>query len=142
MQDLYVNETLGARDLPAVRELLVAADLPTDDIEDPSITFLGVREDGTLLGVVGLQQCGDASLLRSLAVRSDARTRGLGRALTEQACALADGEVYLLTTSAAAYFPRLGFRAISRDAAPPAIRATAQFAALCPASAVVMRRAK
>ena len=45
-----------------------------------------------------------------------------------------------LTTTAADYFARLGFVRIDRDAAPPAIRATAQFASLCPASAHVMRR--
>jgi N-acetylglutamate synthase-like GNAT family acetyltransferase len=44
------------------------------------------------------------------------------------------------TTDAAPFFDWLGFAPVSREAAPDALRRTRQFSALCPASAVLMRR--
>jgi amino-acid N-acetyltransferase len=46
--------------------------------------------------------------------------------------------LYLLTTTAAGFFARLGYVAAPRSAAPAAIAATAQFAGLCPASSTFM----
>lgn len=132
-------------DLDEVTALLSANHLPTDDVADPAICFLGVRDGDVLIGVVGIQRCAEDALLRSLAVHPDHRSTGVGRRLCERAIAYA-GEhalqrIYLLTTDAADYFKRHGFSVIAREATPASIRATAQFAALCPASAVVMARA-
>lgn len=126
----------------AVRPLLAANDLPTDDLHDPTIVLVGAFDGGTLVGVVGVQACGDAALLRSLAVAPTHRSAGLGARLCARVVELAgDRPVWLLTTSARDYFTRHGFIVVPRDAAPAAIRATAQFVSLCPASATVMRRA-
>jgi hypothetical protein len=46
--------------------------------------------------------------------------------------------LYLLTDTADAYFPRFGFKAVSRDLAPDGIRASREFASACPASAIFM----
>ncbi len=144
MRNVSVIETLGASDLPEVQALLGAADLPTDDLADPAITLFGLRESGELRGVVGVQTCGEAGLLRSLAVRRDARSEGLGGRLCDRAFAHAREHglagMYLLTTGAAPYFEQRGFAVIARDQAPASIRTTAQFVALCPATAVVMFR--
>lgn len=48
--------------------------------------------------------------------------------------------VYLLTTTAADYFPRMGFARIERDEVPVAVQQSTEFRTLCPASAVAMRR--
>ena len=48
--------------------------------------------------------------------------------------------VWLLTTSARDYFAQRGYVVTLRDEVPDAVRATAQFSSLCPASAVAMRR--
>ena len=48
--------------------------------------------------------------------------------------------LYLLTTTAVPFFERMGFAAIDRAEAPPAIAATREFATYCPESAVLMRR--
>jgi amino-acid N-acetyltransferase len=81
-------------------------------------------------------------LLRSLAVAPSERGRGQGTALVAAAESLAveSGwrQLYLLTTGAAAFFGRLGFEVISREQAPAELRATRQFAQLCPATALVM----
>lgn len=48
------------------------------------------------------------------------------------------GVLYLLTTTAAGFFERLGYRQTDRAAAPREIAATRQFSGLCPASSAFM----
>lgn len=131
-------------DMPAARELLAASDLPTDDLDDPSISLVGAFANASLVGVVGLQTCGSVGLLRSLAVVPQRRGDGVARALCEHVFDLAAARtlptLWLLTTTAKDYFTRHAFEAVPRDEAPDAIRATAQFSSLCPSSAHVMRR--
>lgn len=124
----------------AARDLLASVELPIDDLDDPSITLIGAFDD-KLVGVIGMQACGPVALLRSLAVARDHRDRGVARALCEAVYALAgERPLWLLTTTARDYFARRGFEVIERDEVPAAIRTTAQFSNLCPASAHVMRR--
>ena len=91
-----------------------------------------------------MERFGPVGLLRSLAVSMGARGRGLGRALVsameDEARAAGVADIYLLTTTADRFFSKLGYVRIGRDEAPVAIRSTAQFSALCPSSAVVMRK--
>ena len=127
-----------------VRALLAANDLPTDDLDDPTIALYGAIADGRLVGVIGLQLLAGAGLLRSLAVAAAVRDHGLGGELCDhvlrEARDLGLSELWLLTTSARDYFTRRGFEAVGRDQVPDAVRATAQFASLCPSTATVMRR--
>lgn len=46
--------------------------------------------------------------------------------------------VFLLTTTAAPFFPRFGFERIGRESVPPALHAPGDFRGACPASADVM----
>jgi amino-acid N-acetyltransferase len=137
--------SLSSAELGPAQRLLEASGLPTEDLADPAIALVGAFDGGALLGVVGLQACEAHGLLRSLAVTPTARGRGIAQALCEHVFAAASARglegPWLLTTSARDYFARLGFVAVAREQAPAAIRATAQFASLCPASAVVMVRA-
>lgn len=138
-------EPATRNDLPAIRTLLAAAALPVDDVDGALLDgLLVIRGSDGLQGVVGLQHTGDATLLRSLAVAVEARSLGLGRALVEaaeaQAHAAGIGTLYLLTTSAADYFQTHGYRHCDRGNAPDAIRAMAQFSALCPASSAFMAK--
>ena len=70
------------------------------------------------------------ALLRSLAVRADARGSGLGADLLahaeSQAAALGVDALYLLTTTAERFFAARGYATTTRDAAPPEIQATAR----------------
>jgi amino-acid N-acetyltransferase len=130
-------------DLPAVVALLSRCGLPTGDLGAAHLTHFTLCKRGeALLGTVGLEPLGDLALLRSLAVAPEARGRGLGHALWERARAAAAGggaaTLYLLTTTAEPLFARWGFRRLERDAAPEAVRATPEFGALCPSSAVLM----
>ena len=126
--------------------LLAAAGLPTSGIDDPLGLAYCVAERGKeLLGLAGLEVHGTFGLLRSVVVRADQRGGGIARALVEDRLARARHlglhSVHLLTTTAADYFARRGFIVIERDAVPAPVRASGEFAQVCPQSAVVMVRA-
>ncbi len=123
--------------------LLSDAGLPLDDLAVDHLAFVA-EEDGELHGLIGLERFGEVGLLRSLVVASHSRGRGLGRKLVSaleahaRDCGVA--ELWLLTIDADAFFERLGYGVRRRDAAPDAIRATAEFSVLCPADAVLMSK--
>jgi len=132
-----------ASDLPQIQALLASEGLPASDLDAGSLsTFIVLRDEGNLRGVVGLELHGDIALLRSLVVPKGHRGHGHGEALVDAAEARARvsgvQSIYLLTTTADQFFARRGYRSIPRDAAPDAIRRTTQFAGLCPSSAIVM----
>jgi len=133
-------------DLEAVRALLVASALPLDGLSDqfPGGYVVARRTEGDLVGVAGVEVFADAGLLRSVAVAASVRGTGLGRALVEDRMAWASlrglGTLYLLTSTAADFFSRLGFERVTRDSAPEAMRASVEFASVCPSTATVMRR--
>lgn len=135
----------SARDEPAVRLLLSEADLPAADLAVSHLPdFLVAVHDGAVGGSVGLEVCGRAGLLGSLAVSPDLRGRGIGRRLVDELESHARrrgvGELWLLTTTAADFFERLGYARTERDRAPEAIRGTECFSNLCPSSAVCMAK--
>ena len=132
-------------DLPAIRTLLAASGLPGEDLTPAHLRSFWVLEDAAgLAGVVGLEPCSQAALLRSLAIRADARGRGAGTALLAHAetgaATLGIDALYLLTTTAAKFFAARGYAVTARDAVPPGIGATAEFAALCPSGSVCMTK--
>lgn len=130
---------------PQVLALLQASGLPAADLrEGRAVTFLALRDTSELLGCVGYELSGEVALLRSLAVQPSQRGHGLGRQLVEAAelhVRKAGGaEIFLLTTTAASFFERLGYQRTSRDEAPEFIAGSPQFLGLCPGSAVLMKR--
>ena len=131
-------------DLTAVEQLLTASGLPLDGVRDAFSTFVVADTGHELVGVAGLEVCCDNALLRSVAVRPEWRSHGVGRALVTRVVSDAEARglraLYLLTTTAERYFPSFGFRTISRDDVPAEVRATAEFQDACPASATVMCR--
>jgi len=132
-------------DLDAVQALLDTVELPHGDLTADHLQhFLVAREGEALKGVVGLEPCGTAALLRSLAVAPEHRNDGLGARLVDAIERRArDAEIhtlYLLTTTAADYFDSRGYEYIDRDALPAPIQQTEEAARLCPASATCMRK--
>jgi amino-acid N-acetyltransferase len=129
----------------AVVALLDASDLPSADLTDAHMEhffFCGPAAAPTAL--VGVEPCGASALLRSLVVRPEHRSAGLGAALVEHAegYARAGGAraLYLLTTTAEPFFARLGYTIVERARAPREIAATREFAGICPASSVFMAK--
>ena len=86
--------------------------------------------------------CGDAALVRSLAVAADVRGTGLGATVLRRALEEARGRpggVYALTTTAEAYLARFGFEPIARAGLPVALLESRELQGACPTSAAVMR---
>lgn len=130
-------------ELPELLALLEDCALPVADLEARHLpTFLICRDDHRLIATAALEPCGEALLLRSLAVAADYRRRGLAArllaALEQRVQANDHRQIFLLTTTAQAFFAARGFRLVPRAMVPAAIAATAQFRCLCPASAVCM----
>ena len=134
----------SSADLESVRQLLAEAELPFEDIDALAMPdFLVVfDENGTLVGAGGIERYGRSGLLRSVVVAGSARGQGLGvaivRALEAHAQACGVETLYLLTTTAAAFFPRLGYAPFDRAAVPVAVSKSTEFASVCPASATCL----
>jgi len=131
-------------DLRAITELLRNDGLPTDDIECHLENFIILVNDGEIIGVGGLERCGEFGLVRSIAVTPENRNKGVARriyrCIEERAHALGISTLYLLTESAADYFDKLGFVILERAQTPPSVMASRQFEELCPSTATVMFR--
>jgi len=129
-------------DLPAILELLAASKLPRAGIEDHVASTLVARADSDVVGSAALELYGSAALLRSVAVATRLRGRGLGAALTVAALDLARRSgvrtVYLLTETAGRFFPKFGFTAITRAQVDPVVLESPEFTTACPKSALVM----
>ena len=96
------------------------------------------------LRVSAFQARGDAGLLRSLAVAADRRGGGLATrlvdALEARARTLGIRTLYLLTTTAEAFFARRGYAPADRATVPDAILATEEFRGICPSTAACMAK--
>jgi N-acetylglutamate synthase-like GNAT family acetyltransferase len=116
------------------------AGLPTDDLD--AAPFRYFHSDGVAWGGIS---SGDDALLRSVVVLPSTRRGGHGAAIVEalaaQACDDGTRRLWLLTTDAAPFFARLGWRAVERTIAPAAIANSRQFSDLCPSTATLMMRA-
>ena len=95
------------------------AHVPRAAIEQHVDATVVAREGARIVGCAAVERYGAAGLLRSVAV--DPRTRGSGLGSGSRRprwrCARARGvrTVYLLTETAADFFPRFGFHPIARD---------------------------
>ena len=132
-----------AADVPVIKQLLAANELPTDGIDDHWKTFIVARDGSDVVGCGGAEAHKFAALIRSVAVAATHRSRGIGRRIVRQ---LVDRlasrgirEFYLLTTTAQAYFARRGFKPIDRDEIHPQLLGSAELRGACPESAVCMR---
>jgi amino-acid N-acetyltransferase len=135
-----------ASDLRAVSALVVQCGLPLEGLASRFGEGYAVAESrGALAGAAGVEVYGPDGLLRSVAVSPAQRGTGMGTALVRDRIAWARTRglraLYLLTTTAVDYFPRLGFQPAVRDEAPAGIRASEEFAHACPASATLMKLA-
>ena len=130
-------------DLSQIRWLLNLRNLPSEDITPELLaSFLVCRDAIGVVGVIGLEYYGTVALLRSLVVADGFEGRGLGGRLMGAATHFARRRgvrwIFLLTTTAEAFFERFGFRRIPRDCAPRCIEDSSEFKSLCPSTAALM----
>ena len=138
-----VVASFALKDEDALELLLEAAELPSEDLTPEMLEdFIVAHQGGALVGAAGLERYGEVALLRSVVVEESQRGTGLGKrlvaAMEAQAREAGVQQLYLLTTTADAYFTQLGYSSVAREAAPEAIRNTAQFSSLCPSSSSFM----
>lgn len=116
--------TAGQVDLPSIRSLLTSVDLTVAGVGEHVDHFLVVEDAGKIVACAGLETYGFHALLRSVAVHPHYRNRGLATLLVTRLVDQTRQDrlhaVYLLTTSAEAYFRRLGFETIPREDVDPA----------------------
>ena len=134
-----------APDMAAVKALLLANNLPVDDLSElapDDFLYGGTAEKP--IGFIGMQLVGDDALLRSLVVTKAGRGRGYGSALVAALEQLAKTKqvkcLYLLTTTAQTFFTNQGYCVIDRSSAPEPIKQTREFSGLCPDDAILMSK--
>jgi amino-acid N-acetyltransferase len=129
-------------DLPAIRSLLDQHRLPHAAIERYLLDTYVARAAGAVVGCATLERYDAAGLLRSVAVDETQRGTGLGTRLTtavlDHARAHGIRTVYLLTETAAGFFPRFGFHPVPRTAVAPAVRQSVEFTTACSQTALAM----
>ena len=132
-------------DEPDIKALLHACELPSKDLDTSHLEhFFVIKENGQVVGCVGLEMCADFGLLRSLALRESLRGRGLGAQLVEHiegyAASRQINTLYLLTITAESFFIHIGYQVVPRESTPEPIQETADFQNICPESAVCLFR--
>lgn len=141
-QNLPVLRPARPEDAASVLALLTSAGLPVAGVEAGIDQFVVAECADGIVGVAGLERYGTAGLLRSVAVADVWRGRGHGAALCREILEAARQHglthLYLLTETAADFFPRFGFHPIRREDASQEIEASEEFRGLCPASSTVM----
>jgi len=135
-------ETARPEDLAAILALLDQHRLPHAAIERHLADAVVARDGAQVVGCAAVEHYGSSGLLRSVAVDGPRRGTGLGGRLTDAALTHARAQgvrtVYLLTETAAEFFPRFGFRPIARDTVDPAVRTSPEFTGACADTALAM----
>jgi N-acetylglutamate synthase-like GNAT family acetyltransferase len=86
---------------------------------DDGVVFWGYEDAGDLLGVMGLQQARDVTLIRHAYVRTSSQKRGVGAELLSHLRLLAKGPVLIGTWADAVwairFYERHGFQMVSKN---------------------------
>jgi N-acetylglutamate synthase-like GNAT family acetyltransferase len=86
---------------------------------DDGVVFWGYEETGTLLGVMGIQEIQDVTLIRHAYVRTSSHKRGVGTQLLRYLQELASGPVLIGTWADAVwaihFYERHGFKRVGRQ---------------------------
>ena len=133
-----------ATDLQQISRFLEENGLPTIGVEKFFENFIvALDQNGTWVGIAGLEVYGKSGLLRSVAVNKRFRGMGQGRTLVNTVLANAREKgikaIYLLTDSAEDYFKGLGFEVVNREDIDEAVRASPEFTE-CRETAPAMRK--
>jgi N-acetylglutamate synthase-like GNAT family acetyltransferase len=130
-------------DLHQVEGLLLEVGLPVEGVRENLATFLVAEREGAIVGTAGLEIAAGAALLRSVASAPCARKRRMAENLVSRALELARSSgarsVFLLTETAAAWFSRMGFEPVAREAVPSVLRYSSALEGICPLSSTCMK---
>ncbi len=130
-----------ASDVATAKEILTAAHLPLDGLQDTHLLLAELGGYGAV-GTAGFELHGPYALLRSVAVRREFRSQGLGKLLVDAAIgrtrAAGATKVYLLTDTAEKYYQPMGFSKVARAELPAELGDSAEVRGACPVSATSM----
>ena len=135
--------TATSSDKKTVRMFLREVKLPTESVDTGTTTFYVGIENGDVVGIAGFEFYGDDALLRSVAVRPNVQSRGIGSKIVDHMLTVARQrkicQVVLLTETAQKFFDRKGFKVVNRSSITnePMLQST-EFTVACPKSAVCM----
>jgi N-acetylglutamate synthase-like GNAT family acetyltransferase len=144
MSELEINiAPATADDVPIIKTLLESSSLPTAGIEEHWRTFIVAKNAGDIVGCGGSEAHQFAALIRSIAVKPEFRSHGIGRRIVRQLldrlASRGIREFYLLTNDAEEYFRKRGFKPIDRDEVHPQLLSSPEFSEGVCDSAVCMR---
>jgi L-amino acid N-acyltransferase YncA len=96
--------------------------MPEEELSEElaaGVVFWGYEEDGRLLGVMGLQEVGDVTLIRHAYVRTAERRKGIGGALARALHEMCTRPTLVGTWAAAdwavRFYEKHGFRLVDRE---------------------------
>ena len=130
------------KDQKIIHSLLSGFKLPLDGLEETKLWLLE-SGNGEVLGVAGLELYGNQGLLRSVAVTQGIQNQGVGTALANFVISEAKKsqvqDLFLITTTAPAFFKKLGFKEESREKVVGSITNSVEFISACPKTAILLR---
>ncbi len=142
MEDAVKLEVVRKPEYEVADALVEAAGLPLDDLDRCRATQFVLRDGATIIATAALEIHGEDAILRSVAVDPKRRGERLGERIVAhtigQARAADLRALYLLTETAAEFFPRFGFIREPREAVPPDIQASVEYCSVCGSDAVAM----
>jgi amino-acid N-acetyltransferase len=144
MSQTIVVQPANQTDYFSITELLSGQKLPIEDISRDLRHFFVAKENEKIIGTIGMEQYGEFGLLRSMATDEQHRNKGIASDLIDtlfrHAKQMGITSMFLLTETAESYFAKKGFEKIERETAPGAVKKSAEFSHVCPASAVLMKK--
>ena len=139
---LEVNK-LSKEEIDQLGNLLKSDQLCFNDINDNGVHLFSVSYKNEIVGYFGYELFDDLALFRSMVVVPEARNRGYGGVIWQQAkTRLAEAgvkEVFLLTNTASPFFTKQNFATIERGSVPISIASTTEFKDFCPADSICMK---
>ncbi len=134
-------ENATPSDLGQIRSLLCLNGLPLEGLDNTELWI--IREGSKIVATTGIEMWSAKGLLRSVAVKEELQSLGLGTALVEYAIVIAKRrglrELLLISESAASFFQKFGFEKVDRNDVRGSISNSPEFGDACPESAAVMR---
>ena len=110
---------LSREEQESLQEILKSEKLCYNDIGADGVILFGVKIKHVHVGYFGFEQFGDLALFRSMLVQPDARKRGYGTLIWNEAKAklidMGVKTVFLLTDTAADFFSKQKFEIVERS---------------------------
>ncbi len=142
-QTLQLKIAVLPEDRKKAFELLENNKLPTSDLDEDKLLYL-LWDEGKVIGTGGLEIFNDCGLLRSISITPAVQGKGHGKFITARMEKFASDSgllcMYLLTTTAKDFFEKAGYSEVNREDVPDSIRQSSEFSAVCPSTAVVMKK--